>query len=84
MDGLTSAYLMSATTPREVAGDPGRWYLAAVQVGILRANGLGVVLSDDDGGTGHVDITGRKTRGVLVRVALAANWVPGYEPEIPQ
>ena len=80
VEGLTSAYLMSATTPRAVAGDSGRWYLAAVRVGILRTNGLGVVLTENERGTGHVDITGRKTRGVLVRVVMAAYWVPGYGP----
>ena len=53
---------------------------AAIGVGILRANGLGVVLTENEGGTGHVDITGRKTRGVLLRVALAAQWLPGYAP----
>ena len=50
VEGLTSAYLMSATTPRAVAGDSGRWYLAAVRVGILRTNGLGVVLTENEGG----------------------------------
>ena len=79
-DGLTSVYLMSETTPAEVAADGAEEYLVAVRVGALRENGLGVIRTPESGGPGHCDITGRKTRGRLVRIAMQAEWVPGYAP----
>ena len=77
-DGLTSVYLMSETTPEEVAADGDEEYLAAVRVGVLRANGLGIIRTPESGGPGHCDITGRKTRGRLVRIVMLTEWVAGY------
>ena len=79
-DGLTSVFLLTHTTPAEVAEDGKEEYLAAVRVGILRENGLGIVRSPESGGPGHCDITGRKTRGRLVRIVMQVEWVPGYAP----
>ena len=79
-DGLTSVYLMSETTPEEVAADGDEEYLAAVRVGVLRENGLGIIRTPESGGPGHCDITGRKTRGRLVRIVMESQWIPGYAP----
>ena len=80
-DGLVSVYLCSETTPEAVMSEgPERW-LATIEVGALRELGLGIVRSPSDGGPGHCDITGRKTRGALRRIAASAKWVPGYAPE---
>ena len=69
-DGLTSVYLMSKTTPEEVAADGDEEYLAAVRVGALRENGLGIIRTPESGGPGHCDITGRKTRGRLFQIVM--------------
>ena len=79
-DGLTSVYLMAETTPAIVAGGGSQAYLAAVRVGILRENGLGIIRTPESGGPGHCDVTGRKTRGRLTRIVRQAEWVPGYAP----
>lgn len=79
-DGLVSVYLLSETTYEAVAQAGSQRYLAIVTVGILRENGLGIIRSSEAGGTGHCDITGRKTRGRLNKIARSAEWVPGYAP----
>ncbi len=79
-DGLTSVYLLSETTPAAIAGEGLQEYQAAVRVGVLRENGLGVIRTPESGGPGHCDITGRKTRGALTPIVRLAQWVPGYEP----
>ena len=79
-DGLTSVYLMSETTPEEVAADGDEEYLAAVRVGALRENGLGIIRTPESGGPGHCDITGRKTRGRLFQIVMRSQWIPGYAP----
>ncbi len=79
-DGLTSVYLMSETTPAEVATDGTEEYLAVVRVAVLRENGLGIIRTPESGGPGHCDITGRKTRGRLVQIVMQSQWIPGYTP----
>ncbi len=79
-DGLTSVYLMSETTPAEVAADGAEEYLAVVRVAVLRENGLGIIRTPESGGPGHCDITGRKTRGRLVQIVMQSQWIPGYTP----
>ena len=79
-DGLVSVYLCSETTPEAVMSEGPEKWLATIEVGALRSLGLGIVRSPSDGGPGHCDITGRKTRGALRRIAASALWVPGYAP----
>ena len=79
-DGLTSVYLLSETTPAEVATDGTEEYLAVVRVAVLRENGLGIIRTPESGGPGHCDITGRKTRGRLVQIVMQSQWIPGYTP----
>ena len=79
-DGLVSVYLQSETTHSAVAAEGPEPYLAAIPVGELRELGLGIVRDPSSGGPGHCEITGRKTRGILNRIAKQAQWVPGYAP----
>ena len=79
-DGLVSVYLLSETTYETVAQAGSQRYLVTVTVGVLRENGLGIIRSSDAGITGHCDITGRKTRSRLNKIARSAEWVPGYAP----
>ena len=79
-DGLVSVYLLSETTYETVARAGSQRYLATLTVGVLRENGLGIIRSPGASGPGHCDITGRKTRGHLNKIARSAEWVPGYAP----
>ena len=79
-DGLVSVYLESETAHGAVAAEGPEPYLAAITVGELRELGLGIVRDPSSGGPGHCEITGRKTRGILNRIARQAQWVLGYEP----
>jgi hypothetical protein len=80
VDGLVSVYLLSETTPAEVAtGGPER-YLAHLRVGLLRELKLGIVRDLTSGESGHCEITGRKTKSKLNRLAKCAQWVEGYAP----
>ncbi len=79
-DGLVSVYLLSETTYETVAQAGSQRYLVTVTVGVLRENGLGIIRSSEAGITGHCDITGRKTRSRLNKIARSAEWVPGYAP----
>ena len=79
-DGLVSVYLESETTHNAVADEGPEPYLTAITVGELREFGLGIVRDPSSGGPGHCEITGRKTRGILNRIARQARWVPGYTP----
>ena len=79
-DALTSVYLLSESTPEMIASGGSQPYLAAVRVGVLRENGLGIIRTPESGGPGHCDITGRKTRGRLVRIVMESQWIPGYAP----
>ena len=79
-DGSVSAYLWSETTPEAVAQEGNQPYQCTVTVGVLRQNGLGIIRTPDDGGPGHCDITGHKTKRRLDPIVSAAQWVPGYAP----
>ena len=76
-----SVYLLSATTLEEVANEGSEPYLVSLRVGFLRELGLGIIRDPTSGGPGHCEITGRKTRSVLDRLAKQAQWVEGYAPE---
>ena len=79
-EGLVSVYLESETTHSAVAAEGPEAYLAAITAGELRELGLGIVRDPSSGGPGHCEITGRKTRGILNRIARQAQWVPEYVP----
>ena len=79
-DGLVSVYLESETTHSAVVNEGPEPYLVAITVAELRELGLGIVRDPSSGGPGHCEITGRKTRGILNRIARQAQWVPGHEP----
>ena len=79
-DGLVSVYLESETTHGAVAAEGPEPYLAAITVEELRELGLGIIRDPSSGGPGHCEITGRKTRGKLNRMAKQAQWIPGYAP----
>lgn len=79
-EGLVSVYLESETTHSAVAAEGPEPYLAAITAGELRELGLGIVRDPSSGGPGHCEITGRKTRGILNRIARQAQWVPEYAP----
>ena len=78
--GLVSVYLASETSPDAVMAEGRQVYLVEVGVGTIRDLGLGVIRSPESGGPGHCDITGRKTKSVLNRIAKQARWVAGYAP----
>ena len=79
-NGLTSVYLLSETTPEDVAQGGSQPYQCTVSVSVLRENGFGIIRTPESGGPGHCDITGRKTKGRLNRITSHAQWVPGYAP----
>ena len=79
-DGLVLVYLESETTHRTVASGGPEPHLVSIRVGELRELELGIVRDPSSGGLGHCEITGRKTRGKLNRIAKQALWVPGYAP----
>ena len=79
-DGLVSVYLESETTHSAVANGGSEPYLASISVGELRELELGIIRDPSSGGPGHCEITGRKTRGKLNRIAKQAQWIPGYAP----
>lgn len=79
-DGLVSVYLESETAYDAVAAGGPEPYLVTIPVGDLRELGLGIVRDPFPGGTGHCEITGRKTRSKLNRMVRLAMWVAGYAP----
>ena len=79
-DEPTSVYLLSETTPEDVAKEGSQPYQCAVSVGVLRENGLGIIRTPESGGPGHCDITGRKRQGRLNHIVGHVQWVPGYAP----
>ena len=74
-------YLLTDNTPDEVTNEGSQRYLVHLRVGLLRELGLGIVRDPTSGGSGYCEITGRKTRSTLNRLAKCAQWVKGYAPE---
>lgn len=79
--GLVSVYLNSETTPDTVAGGGPEEYLASIEIGVLRRQGLGIVRDLSSGGPGHCVITGRKTKGRLNQIVKQAQWDEGFSPD---
>ena len=79
--GHGSVYLLSVTNPEEVSNEGPEPYLVPLRARLLLELGLGIVRDPTSGGPGHCEITGRKTRSVLDRLAKFAQWVEGYAPE---
>lgn len=75
-----SVYLSSMTTPDAVASEGPEPYIVAINVGILRQLGLGIILDPSSGGPGHCLVTGRRTRSKLNQIVKQAEWVEGYAP----
>ena len=75
-----SVYLSSMTTPDMVASEGTEPYIVAINVGILRQLGLGIILDPSSGGPGHCLVTGRRTRSKLNQIVKQAEWVEGFAP----
>lgn len=79
-DGQTSVHRLSKTTPVDVHALGPEPYLTTVKVGVLRANGLGIIFTPETNEPGHSDITGHKGANLLRRIAREAYWEQGYSP----
>lgn len=79
-DGHTSVHRLSKTTPADVHALGPEPYLATVRVGVLRANGLGIIFTPKTNESGHSDITGHKGANLLRRIARETYWEQGYSP----
>lgn len=79
-DGDVSVYLASETTPARITQDYPGTYVAEVDVGTIRAQGLDVERDPVPGEPGHCNITGRKSRSRARTIARSYRWAEGYGP----
>lgn len=80
-DSPVSVYIASeAQSPQVVMQSRKEQFLAALTVGFVRQLGLGIIHDPHSGGPGHALLLGRKTKGILSKMAKAATWVPPYVP----
>lgn len=79
-DGDVSVYLASETTPARITQDYPGTYVAEVDVGTIRAQGLDVERDPVPGEPGHCNITGRKSRSRARAIARSYRWAEGYGP----
>ena len=79
-DGDVSVYLASETTPARITRDYPGTYVAEVEIGTIRSQGLDVERDPSQGGPGHCNITGRKTRSITRAIARSSRWTPGFGP----
>lgn len=80
-DGNVSVYLASETTPERITRGYAGTYVAEVEIGVIRSQGLHVERESIEGDPGHCNITGRKTRSKSRAIARSSRWAKGYEPE---
>lgn len=79
-DGDVSVYLTSETTPAHIIREYPGTYVAVVEIGVIRAQGLDVERDPVPGNPGHCNITGRKSRGKARAIARNSGWAEGYGP----
>lgn len=79
-DGDVSVYLESETTPAHITREYPGTYVAEVEIGVIRAQGLDVERAPISGDPGHCNITGRKSRGKARAIARNSRWAEGYGP----
>ena len=79
-DGEVSVYLASETTPEHISIGYPETYVAEVEVGAIRSQGLDVERDPIPGDPGHCNITGRKTRGRARAIARSSRWAEGHGP----
>ena len=79
-DGDVSVYLASETTPARITRDYPGTYVAEVEIGTIRSQGLDVERDPIQGDPGHCNITGRKTRSITRAITRSSRWTPGFGP----
>ena len=79
-DGDVSVYLGAETTPARITREYPGTYVAEVEIGHIRAQGLDVERAPISGDPGHCNITGRKSRGKARAIARNSRWAEGYGP----
>ncbi len=79
-DGQVSVYLASETTAEHITREYPNTFVAEVEVGAIRTQGLDVERDPIPGGPGHCNITGRKTRGKARAIARSSRWAEGHGP----
>ena len=79
-DGNVSVYLASETTPERITRDYAGTYVAEVEIGAIRSQGLDMEREPIEGDPGHCNITGRKTRSKSRAIARSSRWAKGYGP----
>lgn len=80
VDGETSVYLRSETTPELLVDGYRDTYVAQISVAEIRDQGLDVEREEIPGDPGHCNIIGHKTRGRLRAIARASRWMPSHAP----
>ena len=79
-DGNVSVYLASETTPERITRDYPGTYVAEVNIGTIRSQGLDVERDPIQGDPGHCTITGRKTKSITRAIARSSRWTIGFGP----
>ena len=79
-DGDVSVYLASETTPGRITQEYPGTYVALVEVGAIRAQGLEVEREPVEGHPGHCNIIGRKTAARRRAIARSSRWAEGFGP----
>lgn len=79
-DGDVSVYLESETTPAHITREYPGTYVAQVEVGAIREQGLDVERDPIPDNPAHCNITGRKSRGKARAIARNSRWAEGYGP----
>ncbi len=79
-DGNVSVYLASETTPERITQNYPDTYVAEVEISTIRSQGLDVEREPVEGGPGHCNITGRKTKSRARAMARSSRWATGYGP----
>ena len=80
-EGNVSVYLASETTAEGITRDYPGTYVAGVDIGTIRAQGLDVERDPIEGDPGHCNITGRKTRSRMRAIARSSQWAAGFGPD---
>lgn len=79
-DGNVSVYLKSETTAESITREYQGTFVAEMEIGIIRAQGLDVERDPNPGDPGHCNITGRKSRGKARSIARNSRWSEGHGP----
>lgn len=80
-DSPVSVYIASEAESSQAVMQEGKeQFLASLVVAFIRQLGLGIVRDSTSGGPGHALLLGRKTGGMLNKMAKTSAWVAPYAP----